>query len=184
MNKKLAILIPLGIISLITASAFLVPMIIYGGATVNVIEGNLSFTSSESDLLALSTKSFTPGISNVNINLETTKMSAIKYSAEGIGGRNEISDDNPSGEISLELSIMFVISKNGTVVKEIDIGVMQGEGLHNVSILLGPEEGILEAGTYELSIVISLELHTPFHDLSLEIILGPFSFVFNPEIED
>jgi len=184
MNKKLAIIIPIGIIGLFVASVFIVPMIIYGGATVPVVEGNLSFESSESDLLAFSTQSITPGISNVNIDLEAKTISALKYGIEGIDGRNEIADNNPSGEISLELSIMFVISLDGEVVSEIDIGVMQGEGLQNVSIMLGPDEGLTVSGTYELTILITLELHTPFNDLLIEIELGPFNIVFDPEFED
>ncbi|MHA1555838.1 MAG: hypothetical protein ACTSPM_02780 [Candidatus Heimdallarchaeota archaeon] len=183
MNKKLAIILPIGIIGLVIASVFLVPIIMYGGATVPVVEGSLSFESSESTLLGYSTQSMTPGIGNVNIDLRNGSVNAINYSFDGINGRNDIADDNPSADISLELSIKFVITKDGNVVKEIAVGVIHGEGMQDVSIMLGPKEGLDTIGTYELTIVISLKLHTPGTDLALDIELGPFTFYFNPQQE-
>lgn len=183
MNKKLAIILPIGIVGLVIASMLIVPMIIYGGATVPVVEGSLSFDCTQSESLGLSTESLTPGISNVNLVLENKRISAISYGYDGVNGRNQIADDNPSTDISLELSVVFVITKDGTVVKEIDIGVMHGEGMHDVTILFGPEEGLDEAGPYELTIKITLELLTPGIDLSLDIELGPFTIDFDPEQE-
>ncbi|MHA1531869.1 MAG: hypothetical protein ACTSUW_07310 [Candidatus Heimdallarchaeota archaeon] len=183
MNKKLAIILPIGIVGLIIASMFIVPMIIYGGATVPVVEGTVSFDCTQEELAGLSTNSLTPGISNVTVVLENNRISAINYGYDGINGRNQIADENPSTDISLQLSIMLVITKDGIVIKEIDIGAMNDEGLHEVTILFGPEEGLVEAGTYELTIRITLELQTPGTDLSLNIELGPFVFNFDPEQE-
>jgi len=184
MNKKLAIILPIGIIGLVIASVFLVPMIMYGGATVPVVEGSLSFESStESTLLGYSTQAMTPGIGNVNLDLQNGSVNAVNYGFDGINGRNDIADDNPSADISLELSIIFIISKDGEVVKEIVVGVINGEGMHDVSILLGPKEGLDTVGTYELTITISLRLQTPGTDLALDIELGPFTFYFNPQQE-
>ncbi len=184
MNKKLvAIIIPIGIVGLVVASMFVVPIIKYGGATVPVVEGTLSFDCTQEETLDLSTEFITPNIGNVDLVLENKRISAINYGYDGINGRNEIADDNPSTDISLELSIVFVITKDGEVVKEIDIGVMHGEGTHDVTILFGPEEGLDVAGTYELTIKISLKLHTPGTDLTLDIELGPFTFDFDPEQE-
>ncbi|MHA1640631.1 MAG: hypothetical protein ACTSUA_03490 [Candidatus Heimdallarchaeota archaeon] len=181
MNKKLAIILPIVVIGVVAASIFLVPMIMYGGATVPVVEGTLTFETTSTSPADFSTLLVGPNIGNVNLELHNKTMSAINYGFDGINGRNEAGENNPSGDISLELSIIFIISKNDTILKEIDIGVLHGEGIHNVSILLGPAEGLTTEGTFELTISISLKLHTPLNDLTLDVDLGPFSFYFNPQ---
>ncbi|MEA2071119.1 MAG: hypothetical protein U9O98_07490 [Asgard group archaeon] len=179
-KKTLAIIIPVTIISLMIASAIFVPMIIYGGAKVAVVEGEVTFESTVSTTSSMSTKAFTPSIGNVQLDLKNKTKNAIAYAYDGINGRSEAPEDNPSEEISLELSIKFIISKDGEIVKEIDIGVTHGEGMHNVTTTLGPSEGFTESGTYELTIQISLKLNTPGTNLDLNIDLGPFEIYFNP----
>lgn len=170
------ILLVIGILTIVGILVFL-PVMIYGGFTVQTVEGTLTFDSTSTLSLSRSLKSQTikPAITGWNIELQNSSQNAWAYAFGGIGGRNDVENDEPNVDISLELSISFVIKKDGEIVKEISIGLVHGEGQHEVSVVLGPNEGLTSSGTYELYINISLKLTTPGTDLSLDIELGPIS---------
>ena len=174
-------LLSLGILATIGVLVFL-PVMVYGGLTVQTVEGTLTFeTSTTSSTLSKSMikQSFGPSIVDWDITLQNASENAWAYAFSGAGGRNDVDADRPEVDtpivdISLELSIIFNLTKDGETVKLIDVGLTHGEGLHQVDIVLGPNEGITTSGTYELYITISLRLSTPGGDLALDVELGPF----------
>jgi len=176
MKNMTKILLVIGIITILGILVFL-PVMIYGGFTVQTVEGTLTFDSTATLSLSKSLKSQTikPSITAWNIELQNSSQNAYAYAFSGIGGRNDVANDEPNVDMSLELSISFIIKKDGEIVKEINIGLVHGEGQHEVSVVLGPDEGLTSSGTYELYINISLKLTTPGSDLSLDIELGPVS---------
>ena len=173
MKKILPII---GILIIVGILVFL-PIMIFGGFTVQTVEGTLTFDSTATLSLSKSLKSqpIKHSVTAWNIELQNSSQNAWGYFFSGIGGRNDVENDEPNVDISLELSISFVIKKDGEIVKEINIGLVHGEGQHEVSVVLGPSEGLTSSGTYELYINISLKLTTPGTDLSLDIELGPVS---------
>ena len=176
-------LLSLGILATLGILVFL-PVMTYGGFTVQTVEGTLTFESSlvSSPLSSSMTKqSLGPAIVDWDITLQNASENAWAYAFSGVGGRNEVANDRPGVDISLELSIIFNLTKDGETVKLIDVGLTHGEGLHNVDIVLGPDEGITTSGTYELYITISLRLSTPAGDLVIDVELGPFEI--NVEIQ-
>jgi len=170
------ILLVIGILTIVGILVFL-PVMIYGGFTVQTVEGTLTFDSTSTLSLSRSLKSQTihPSITGWNIELQNSSQNAWTYAFSGLGGRNDVENDEPNVDILLELSISFIIKKDGEIVKEIDIGLAHGEGQHEVSVVLGPNEGLTNSGIYELYINISLTLKTPGNDLYLNIELGPVS---------
>ncbi|NPD88837.1 MAG: hypothetical protein HGN29_08925 [Asgard group archaeon] len=170
------ILLVIGILAIVGILLFL-PIMIFGGFTVQTVEGTLTFDSTSTLALSKSLKSqpIKHSLTAWNIELQNSSQNAWAYAFSGIGGRNDVENDQPNVDISLEFSISFVIKKDGEIVKEINIGLVHGEGQHEVSVVLGPSEGLTSSGTYELYINISLKLTTPGTDLSLDIELGPVS---------
>ena len=171
-------LISIGVLVTVGILVFL-PVMIYGGFTVQTVEGTLTFESSTTSLMTRdSTNQYTgPSILDWNIDLHNSSENAWSYAFSGFGGRNDVEGppaiEIPIFDISLELKIIFNLTKNGETVQLIDIGISSGEGLHEVDIVLGPGEGITESGLYELYIILSLELSTPLGDYSADVVLGP-----------
>ncbi len=163
------------ILVLIIATIVFIPVIMYGGFNVDLLSGTLSLESStdtvyqSNGLMALS-----PSINNWDLDLQNETKNSWAYAVDGIGGRNKVEDEE--NEISLSLTISIVIKKDNETVKEIYLGVLHGEGYHNVTVEFGPGEGLDEEGYYDIYIKVTLKLKTPGVDLNLNIELGPMTF--------
>jgi len=167
-------LLAIGLLTTIGVLVFL-PTMIYGGFSVQTVEGTLTLNTAITSPLSesMTKQSLAPSIVDWDITLQNASQNAWKYAFSGVGGRNDVADDKPGVDVSLELSIIFNLTKDGETIKEINIGLAHGEGLHTIDVVLGPSEGLTTSGNYELYITISLRLSTPGGDLALDIELGP-----------
>ncbi|NIQ04667.1 MAG: hypothetical protein GWO20_02725 [Candidatus Korarchaeota archaeon] len=170
--KKKALIILL----VIFGGLVLLPVAMYGGLSVDVIKGTFSLTTtpfsspaSSSELIAMQ---WPVNLTTWNLDLKNKSMNVWQYGFTGITGRNKVNEED--SESPVKLSITFVIKKDGETVQEINIGVTHGDGTHEVTMLLGPGEGLENSGKYEIYITISLSIHTSHLDFSRDIELGPF----------
>ena len=185
-------LLSLGILATIGVLIFL-PAMIYGGFAVQTVEGSLTFESSATSptlCQSMIKQSIGPSVVNSEFVLRNASENAWAYAFGRIGGSDvvevEQSEDNPPvdtpvDDISIDLSIIFNLTKDGETVKLIEFDLTRGEGLHQVDVVFGPNDGLTTSGTYMLYITISLRLSTPGGDQSLDVPLGPFEI--NVEIQ-
>jgi len=172
------IIVILGIITVV-GLLILLPVFIYGGFTINTVEGTLTLESTTTELSkSMTVEAVGPSISSWSIDLQNKTQNAWKYAFSGIGGRNSVNENKSNVDVSLELSITFVIKKGNEIIKEINVGVLNGERQHEIYFILGPGEGFTVSGEYELLINIKLSLQAPGTDLSLNISLGPIKIYY------
>jgi len=190
MPSKKVIVGLLGIFLAVSVVA-LIPVFMYG-FTVNVteIETTIGLSSSE----GLSTSSSTTlqptpsfDLSSFTVEANPKAISAYEYFFSNLGGNWEISDtgngDGDADAAVVEILITFNLttpSNNSLSFSFNPHGLSEG-GEKTITMMLGPDEGIEEVGTFYLTITISIIVSLP-PPLNTEIVnleLTPVDLTFD-----
>ncbi|MBD3405339.1 MAG: hypothetical protein GF411_04270 [Candidatus Lokiarchaeota archaeon] len=173
-----------GIVLIVIVGALaLVPIALYG-TEVNVAKVNMGLNiggttaMTVSDVGVLQIPTFTAGLSSVEINVE--KMNPYSYMIERNTARTQVSSEDSSDQALVEISIFFNLTtpSNNSITFTLNPG-SQGTGEHEVSTLVGPEEGLATAGEFHLTITITIRVTPPgFDEPVVDLNLNPVNRTF------
>ncbi len=155
----------LGIIIAVSVVA-LIPVFMYG-FTVNTAEIDMSIGLSSSDGLSTSSietqQTPTYSLSNFNVVANEKVMNAYEYMFSKLDGNVDVSEEG-NGDIDVvDILITFDLTtpSNNLLSFSFNPQGLEGQGLKNVMVLLGPDELKGEVGTFYLTITISITVSLP-----------------------
>ena len=186
MSSKKVIAGLLGVVIAISVVA-LIPVFMYG-FTVNVAEIEMSMELSSPDSSSsyssdsLSTydsidlqQTSSYDLSNFDVIVNEKAMSAYDYVFSKLDGNVDVSEEENGGNDVVDILITFNLTtpSNNSLSFSFNPQDLNGQGLKKVIVSLGPDELDGEAGTFHLTITISIivtlppPLSTPIQNLEL-----------------
>ncbi|TXT57844.1 MAG: hypothetical protein BAJATHORv1_10552 [Candidatus Thorarchaeota archaeon] len=173
-----------GIVLIVIIGALaLVPVALYG-TEVNVAKVNIGLNIGGTTAVSLSEfgvlqiPSFTAGMSGVQIDVES--MNPYSYMIERNTARTQVDSPDSSSAALVEISIFFNLTtpSNNSITFTLTPG-SQGTGEHEVTTLLGPEEGLDAGGEFHLTITITIRVTPPgFDEPVVDLNLSPVNRTF------
>ena len=179
-NKKLAgVLIVLGVVGFLA----LFPVMMYG-TTVNASETTiqLDVSSSGSGSISLSQPG-TFSASIVDVSSSPKAISAYEYVAAKMGGLASAQDGGAAGAgeniVSIQISLELKTPSGQVLEFSFNPRELEGTGLKNVTILMGPDELNNETGTFEITITITVRVTAPVVGTVVDLNLSPVTRSFD-----
>jgi len=144
----------------------LIPVFMYG-FSVNVTEIEMGIgLSSSGDLSTSSIETQqipSYDLSSFTVEANPKALSAYEYFFASLGDKWEITDTETGGSALVEILITFNLttpSDNSLIFSFNPKGLSEG-GVKTITMMLGPNDGIEEAGTFYLKITISIAVYLP-----------------------
>ena len=172
-SKKLIVGL-LGTIIAVSVVA-LIPVFMYG-FTVNTaeIEMSIGLSSSDSSISTSSDSLYTSSsielqqtpiydLSSLNVVANEKTLNAYEYFFSKLDGNVDVSEEGNEGIEVVDILITFDLTtpSNNSLSFSFNPQGLQGQGLKNVMVLLGPDELKGEVGTFHLTITISITVTLP-----------------------
>ena len=183
MPSKKVIVGLLGIIIAVSVVA-LIPVFMYG-FTVNTAEIDMSIGLSSSDGLSTSSietqQTSSYSLSNFNVVANEKTISAYEYVFSKLDGIADVSEEGSEGTEVVNILITFdlITPSNNLLSFSFNPQGLEGQGLKNVMVSLGPDELKGEVGTFYLTITISITVTLPTFDTPiLDLDLTPVDLTF------
>jgi len=175
----------LGIIIAVSVVA-LIPVFMYGfTANVTEIEANIGLTSSSSPSTSSSiTLQQAPSydLSSFTVEANPKAINAYEYFFSKLGGNMEVVEEGNVGTEVVDILITFELTtpSNHSLSFSFNPQGLNGQGLKTIIILMGPDELNREAGTFYLTITISIivSLPPPLNTEILNLELTPVDLTF------
>ena len=191
-SKKLIVGL-LGTIIAVSVVA-LIPVFMYG-FTVNTaeIEMSIGLSSSDSSISTSSDSLYTSSsielqqtpiydLSSLNVVANEKTLNAYEYFFSKLDGNVDVSEEGNEGIEVVDILITFDLTtpSNNSLSFSFNPQGLQGQGLKNVMVLLGPDELKGEVGTFHLTITISITvtLPPPLSTPILNLELTPVNLTF------
>ena len=172
-SKKLIVGL-LGTIIAVSVVA-LIPVFMYG-FTVNTaeIEMSIGLSSSDSSISTSSDSLYTSSsielqqtpiydLSSLNVVANEKTLNAYEYFFSKLDGNVDVSEEGNGGTDVVDILITFNLTtpSNNSLSFSFNPQNLNGQGLKKVMVLLGPDELDREAGTFHLTITISITVALP-----------------------
>lgn len=167
----------------------LTPVFIYG-FTINAVEVNMQIMTSSgtlsSSLIESNSETYDydiwDGSFNVPPEAQEKVISAYEYFFSKWGGQMTVEEEGVTGEQYVSILITFELTTptNKSLTFSFQPTDLRGEGLIDITILLGPDEFDGETGEFSLTIVISIvvTLPPPLSTTILDLDLIPVNLTF------